>query len=213
MKYYKFLTFIPKILKFRVTCADYSHVRKQGIETMSLNVNYTALYQNGIDRSMLKEVSKEILNRAAQKSSNYLASNNLSSINVNSLAKPVELGIDLYQGRIDTNVQKQIALNNSLQFQFNTETLKSIQFLNSQAAIASKIDGKYMPNVNAAAPSTEVQKTADNNKSQFMSIFTSETAKDKNGSNPFYGGELLMNNNNPSSKQEETKNDLKSIFA
>lgn len=180
---------------------------------MSLNVNYTALYQNGIDRSMLKEVSKEILNRAAQKSSNYSASNNLSSINVNSLAKPVELGIDLYQGRIDTNVQKQIALNNSLQFQFNTETLKSIQFLNSQAAISSKIDGKYMPNVNAAAETTEAQKIADSNKSQFMSIRTSESAKDKNGSNPFYGGELLMNNNNPSSKQNETKDDLKSIFA
>ena len=43
-----------------------------------------------------------------------------------------------------------------------------------------------------------------------MSIFTSETAKDKNGSNPFYGGELLMNNNNP--KKEETKNELKKLI-
>ena len=44
---------------------------------MSLNVNYTALYQNGIDRSMLKEVSKEILNRALQKSNQY--QNNFSA--------------------------------------------------------------------------------------------------------------------------------------
>ena len=44
---------------------------------MSLNVNYTALYQNGIDRSMLKEVSKEILNRLAQKSNQY--QNNFSA--------------------------------------------------------------------------------------------------------------------------------------
>ncbi len=179
---------------------------------MSLNVNYTALYQNGIDRSMLKEVSKEILNRVAQKSNQY--QNNFSAAKVNSLAKPVELGIDLYNGKLDVQVQKQIALNNSFQFQLNTETLNSIKFLNSQAAISSKIDGKYMPNVvpNAVAP--EAQKTAEANKTQFMSITTSEAAKDKNGSNPFYGGELLMNNN--SSNKEENKKDLsnaKSIFA
>ncbi len=177
--------------------------------TMSLNVNYTSLYQHGIDKSMLKEVSQEILNRAAQKSANY--SNNFSNAQVNTLAKPVELGIDLYNGKIDVQAQKQIALNNTLQFQLNSETLKSIQFLNSQAAISSKIDGKYMPNVNANAVAPEVQKTSETNKSQFVSIFTSETAKDKNGSNPFYGGELLMNGNNPEKK--ETKNELKSIFA
>lgn len=176
---------------------------------MGLNVNYTSLYKHGIDRSMLKEVSQEILNRAAQKSANY--SNNISNAQVNVGAKPVELGIDLYNGRMDVQAQKQIAINNVLQFQFNSETLKSIQFLNSQAAISSKIDGKYMPNVNANAVVPEAQKTAESNKSQFMSIFTQETAKDKNGSNPFYGGELLMNNNNP--KKEETKNELKSIFA
>ena len=134
---------------------------------------------------------------------------------VNSLAKPVELGIDLYNGKLDVQVQKQIALNNSFQFQLNTETLNSIKFFKfSKGAISSKIDGKYMPNVvpNAVAP--EAQKTAEANKTQFMSITTSEAAKDKNGSNPFYGGELLMNNN--SSNKEENKKDLsnaKSIFA
>ena len=177
---------------------------------MSLNVNYTSLYNNGIDKSMLKEVSQEILNRAAQKSANY--QNNISANNsqITTLAKPVELGIDLYNGKIDVQAQKQIALNNILQFHLNSETIKSIQFLNSQAAISSKIDGKYMPNVNANAVVPEAQKTAETNKSQFMSIFTQETAKDKNGSNPFYGGELLMNNNTP---EKENKKDLKSIFA
>ena len=177
---------------------------------MSLNVNYTSLYQNGIDKSMLKEVSQEILRRAEQKSSQY--SNVSSSQNI-TLAKPAELGVDLYNGKVDTQVQKQIAMNNTLQIQLNTETLKSIQFLNSQAAISSKIDGKYMPQVNASAIAPEVQKAAETNKTQFMSIITSETAKDKNGSNPFYGGELLMNNNNPEHKKEETKKELKSIFA
>ena len=100
---------------------------------MSLNVNYTALYQNGIDRSMLKEVSKEILNRAAQKSNQY--QNNFSAAKVNSLAKPVELGIDLYNGKLDVQVQKQIALNNSFQFQLNTETLNSIKFLQPKKVV------------------------------------------------------------------------------
>ncbi len=176
---------------------------------MGLNVNYTSLYQNGIDTSMLKEVSKEILNRAAIKSSQY--TNGLSvSQQVTSAQKPVELGLDLYQGRLDASVQKQIAINNSLQFQLNTETLKSIQFLNSQAAISNRIDGKYMPVVNAAQ--TEVQKTSENNKSQFMSIFTSETAKDKNGSNPFYFGELL-NGEKKDEQKHKDNNALKNIFA
>lgn len=176
---------------------------------MSLNVNYTSLYQNGIDKSMLKEVSQEILRRAEQKSAQY-ANNNSSSQSI-TLAKPAELGIDLYNGRVDTQVQKQIAINNSLQFQLNTETLKSIQFLNSQAAISSKIDGKYMPQINSNAIAPEVQKVNETNKAQFSEIITSETAKDKNGSNPFYGGELLMNNNNPE-HNKETQKELKSIF-
>ena len=71
---------------------------------MSLNVNYTSLYKNGIDTSILKEVSKEILNRAAEKSSRFV--NTSASQQVNSIAKPVELGIDLYQGKIEVNAQK-----------------------------------------------------------------------------------------------------------
>lgn len=169
---------------------------------MSLNVNYTALYQNGIDRSMLKEVSKEILNRAAQKNSQY-SNAAFTPSSVNSIAQPVELGADLYNGKLDIRMQKQIAMNNSFQFQLNTETLNSIKFLNSQAAISSKIDGKYIPNVTTNEVAPEAQKVAETNKSQFMSITTSQIAKDKNGSNPFYGGELLMNNN--SSHKEETK--------
>ena len=92
---------------------------------MSLNVNYTSLYKQGIETSMLREVSQEILQRAAHKSA--LNVNSASVQQVNSIAKPVELGIDLYQGKIDTQVQKQIAMNNTLQFQFNQTTLNSFK--------------------------------------------------------------------------------------
>lgn len=176
---------------------------------MSLNVNYNSLYKNGIDTSVLKDVSNEILRRAAQKNSQY--TNTSATAQVHSIAKPVELGIDLYQGKIDISVQKQIAMNNALQFQLNEATLNSIQYLNSQAAVAKKLDGKYMPAVNEIV--TETQKaTETTSASHFMSIFAAATAKDKDGSNPFYNGELLMGK---STKKEEVKDvePLKSIFA
>ena len=177
---------------------------------MSLNVNYNSLYKYGIDTTVLKDVSNEILRRAAQKNSQYV--NSASVQQVNSIAKPVELGIDLYQGKIESNVQRQIAMNNTLQFQFNETTLNSIQYLNAQAA-AKKVDGKYMPAVNEVV--TETQKAAEANPSQFISIITSEIAKDKQGSNPFYHGELLFGKSK-AKENEETISDnmsLKSIFA
>ncbi len=176
---------------------------------MDLNVNYNSLYKHGIDTSMLKEVSNEILRRAAQKNSQY--TNSATVQQVNSTAKPVELGIDLYQGRVETTVQKQIAMNNSLQFQFNQTTLNSIQYLNTQAAISNKIDGKYMPAVNEVV--TETQKAAETNNTHFISIFTSAASKDRDGSNPFYNGELLANNKSTEKGENKELDSMKSIFA
>lgn len=176
---------------------------------MGLNVNYSLLYKNGIDTSMLKDVSQEILRRAAVKNAQYANSNGVQQ--VNSTAKPVELGIDLYQGRIESSVQKQIAMNNALQFQFSQATLNSIQYLNSQAAIANKVDGKYMPAVNEMV--TDTQKVVETNSaSQFMNVFAAATAKDKEGSNPFYNGELLVAKSKKEETSESAAESLKSIF-
>jgi len=176
---------------------------------MSLNVNYSSLYKNGIDTSVLKDVSQEILRRAAEKNSQY--TNSVSAQKVNALAKPVELGLDLYQGKIDSSVQKQIAMNNTLQFQLNQTTLSSIQYLNSQAAISKTIDGKYMPAVNETV--TETQKAAETSQgSHLVEIFTAATAKDKDGSNPFYNGELLAGGK-PQKEEKEHSDSLKSIFS
>ena len=99
-------------------------------------------------------------------------------------------------------------MNNTLQFQLNESTINSIQYLNSQAAITKKVDGKYMPIVNETI---ETQKANETNASQFVQIFTSATAKDKDGSNPFYNGELLAGK---SKKEEKNEADsLKSIFS
>ncbi|MBD5403258.1 hypothetical protein HDR58_10760 [bacterium] len=173
---------------------------------MSLNVNYNSLYKNGIDTSVLKDVSQEILRRATQKSSQYTN----SASQLQSVAKPVELGVDLYQGKIETNVQKQIAMNNTLQFQFNQTTLDSIQYLNSQAAVVKKVDGKYMPAVNEVVAETQ-KATETNSASHFISIFAAASSKDKDGSNPFYNGELLAGKSKKDEQHEIEP--LKSIFA
>lgn len=175
---------------------------------MSLNVNYNSLYKKGIDTSVLKDVSAEILRRAAQKNAHYANSSATQQVN---FAKAPELGIDLYQGKIEASVQRQIAMNNALQFQFNETTINAINALNSQAAIVKKVDGKYMPAVNETV--TETQKaTETNSASRYESIFTAPTAKDKNGSNPFYNGELLLGKSNKEESTNETES-LKSIFA
>ena len=172
---------------------------------MSLNVNYTALYKNGIDPSVLKDVSSEILNRAAAKNSQYNNTSQSITGQVSAGARPIELGIDLYNGRVNSTIQRQIATNSVFQYQFNEQTVQAMQYLNSQAAFTKRVEGKFTPAVNEIV--TETQKSTETNPNRFQSIFTSETSKDKNGSNPFYHGELLMSGKDKEShSQENTHN-------
>ena len=69
-------------------------------------------------------------------------------------------------------------MNNAYQYNFNETALKSIQYLNSQAAITNKVDGKYMPAVNEVV--TETQKaTETNSATHFISIFSAAASKDR----------------------------------
>ena len=58
---------------------------------MSLNVNYTQNYKTGIDTSILKEVSAEILKRAQAKAMKAQTGS------ANSAFRAQELGLDLYK--------------------------------------------------------------------------------------------------------------------
>lgn len=166
---------------------------------MSLSV-----YQNlnlGIDRATLNQVSQEILKRAAEKNSQYKTAENTNFF------QPRDLGIDLYSGKVDTNAQKQIALNNSgLQIQLSENALAAINTLNAKAAsnVQKSVEGKMTIAVNEIT--VQEQKTVT---PKFNSLISLAADKDKNGSNPFYHGELLMNG----SKKEENKDDKQSIFA
>ena len=165
----------------------------KGIKLMSLNV--TQNFRTGIDTSILKEVSAEILKRAQAKAMNAQTGS------VHTAFKAADLGLDLYQGRVDSATARQVAMNNSgMQIQLNQNVLDSIKFLNSQAAqnVQKNVEGKIAFSVYEGA---DVQKAAEAPK--FNSIVSFSTAKDKKGSNPFYHGELLANGHKKEEKRED----------
>ncbi|MCI1273103.1 MAG: hypothetical protein LKG27_01560 [Clostridiaceae bacterium] len=166
---------------------------------MALNVSLNS----GIDRSILKEVSQEILKRAAEKNGQYSVNNTQST---NNIFQKRDLGIDLYKGNIDTNTSRQIALNNSgLQVQLNQDVLNSIKYLNTQAAVNQQknVEGKMTISVNETVNGQKITDAAP----KFNSIVSLATGKDKEGSNPSYRGELLS-----SKKDNQKVEDKDSIF-
>ena len=161
-----------------------------------MNVTLSQNLKTGIDASVIKEVSAEILKRAHAKTAQNVQQQVFTS---------QETGIDLYQGRVDSTTARQIAMNNSgFQIQLNQNVMDSIKFLNTQAAqqVSKNVEGKLAFAVYEGA---EVQKAAETPKQN--SIVSFATAKDKQGSNPFYHGELLNNG-----KKEDKKEEI-NIFA
>lgn len=151
---------------------------------MAMSV-YNAQYKLGIDRTTLQQVSQEILKRANEKNSQY----NVHSSN--NIFKSSDIGVDLYNGKVDVNTAKQIALNNSgLQIQLSQDALNSIKYLNSHATqnVQKNVDGKITVAMNEGVGNT--QKTSE--PAKFNSIISLATGKDKNGSAPSYKGEFLF---------------------
>lgn len=155
---------------------------------MSMNV-YNAQYKLGIDTTTLKQVSNEILKRAAEKNSQY----NTNSSSVKNIFQSTQqnLGIDLYKGNVDTSVARQVAMNNSgMQIQLSQDALKSIQYLNSQAVnnIQKNVEGKISIALNEGVGNSQKSEAAP----KFNSIISLAAGKDKNGSAPSYKGEFLF---------------------
>ena len=146
---------------------------------MSLSV-YNSQFKTGIDASVLKEVSQEILRRAAAKG---------GQSNTGSSFSGADLGVDLYKGSVDASTARQIAMTNSgVNIQLNQNVMESIKFLNTQAAVHKNVEGKITVAVNE---SVEQEKTIKS-PAQFNSIVSLAAGKDKHGSNPSYRGELLQ---------------------
>lgn len=161
---------------------------------LSVSQNFNNL---GIDRATLNQVSQEILKRAAEKNSQYKTAENTNFF------QPRDLGIDLYNNKVDTKTQKQIALNNSgLQIQLSQEAMNAIHTLNTKAAqnVQKNVEGKMTIAVNEITIQEQKNPTP-----KFNSLVSLGASKDKKGSNPFYHGELLMNNDQKEEKTEDKK--------
>ena len=160
-------------------------------------VGFNTQYKLGIDTATLKQVSNEILKRAAEKNSKY--NTNTSALNN---FRAADMGIDLYKGNIDTNVARQIAMNNSgFQIQLNQEVMQSIQYLNTKAAqnVQKNVEGKITVALNEGVGNTQKTEAAP----KFNSIVSLSAGKDKNGSAPSYKGEFLFIKKNKE-KEEAT---------
>ncbi len=153
---------------------------------MSMSI-YNAQYKLGIDTATLKQVSNEILKRAAEKNSHY----NTSTSSLNNF-KSADIGLDLYKGNIDTNIARQVAMNNSgFQIQLNSEVLQSIQYLNTKAAqnVQKNVEGKITVALNEGVGNTQKTEAAPVFHNSIVSL---AAGKDKNGSAPSYKGEFLF---------------------
>ena len=180
------LTFITKSSKtLNIKCFAADKYNKETYNGTDMNID--AQYKLGIDRSTLQQVSQEILKRAAEKNSQY----NTNSTTVNNVFRPADIGLDLYRGNIDTNIAKQIAMNNSgLQIQLNQNILQAVNYLNSQAAqnVQKNVDGKITVAVaEGVGNSVKTEEPQKHN-----SIVSFAAGKDKNGSAPSYNGEFLF---------------------
>ena len=168
---------------------------------MSLNVSYNQI-SNGIDAAALKDVTRQIFQRAnAQNSSSVLANADLTKFN------RVSLGTDLYSGKVDALTANQIAMTKTgLQVNLSGDALNSLKYLNSEASksIFKNVDGKI--SIPETKEITEKQTTVK----AFSFGKLTETAdldSNKQGSNPFYRGELL------NVKKQEEKEETLNIFA
>lgn len=154
---------------------------------MSLDVSAKL---NNVDRSILKQVSLEILKRANanNKEVNFDANTALSKLQ----APKGDLGLNLYNKSVDLNVAKQVALNNSgLQINLNQTAMAAIQALNTHAAVKATTpaaDGRVTFSVNEGVNVV----VSPENPSIFQGILSFATDKDKNGSETPYRGEFLQ---------------------
>lgn len=193
-----------KSLKFIAILPIYKLYRKlaKGINQMAISV-YEQLNNMGlnIDRTTLQQVSQSILKRAEEKNSQYKVDNTQNYF------QKRDIGVDLYNAKVDLKTANQIALNNSgLQIQLSQNTVANINYLNTIAAqnAQKSVEGKLSISFNDVTLNESPKPVNNTNR-----IVAQETAKDKNGSNPFYHGELLMTDG--SAKSEENGDEKHSI--
>lgn len=168
---------------------------------MSLSVSYNQI-NSGIDTAALREVTKNIFQRANAQNS-VLAKADLTKFN------RVTIGTDLYSGKVDASTANQIAMTKTgMQVNLSENALNCLKYLNSEASksIFKAVDGKIaVPETKEITEKQNVVKLPTFGKL----VETADLDSNKNGSNPFYRGELL----NIKKEEEASKEESLNIFA
>ncbi len=168
---------------------------------MSLSVSYNQI-NSGIDTAALKEVTKQIFQRANSQNS-VLAKADLTKFN------RVNIGTDLYGNKVDASTANQIAMTKiGMQVNLSENAVNCLKYLNSEASksIFKTVDGKVViPETKEIAQKQNVVKLPTFGKL----VETADLDSNKNGSNPFYKGELL----NSQKKEEKNIEESLNIFA
>lgn len=167
---------------------------------MSLNVSYNQI-NSGIDAAALKDVTRQIFQRANTQNTSVLANADLTKFN-----RPT-LGTDLYSGKVDASTANKIAMTKTgLQVNLSDNALNSLKYLSSEASksIFKTVEGKItLPETKEVAQKQATVKTFSFGKL----TETADLDSNKEGSNPFYRGELL------NIKKQEEKEEALNIFA
>lgn len=165
---------------------------------MSLGITGLTSNRNYIDTSSVNEVAKQIFTRAQNKTFD------VNNVDFSKFRRP-ELGIDLYNGRVDANTATQVAVRNAgLDINLNETFIANVQYLNTQAAMATakttkNVEGKLIAPV---AEGESAQKpTVEALPQNVELVLNGGLDKDKRGSNPF--SFFSMNTNENKNKQEE----------
>lgn len=165
---------------------------------MGLSVSYNQI-SNGIDAAALKEVTQQIFQRANAQNTSALSNVDLTKFN------RLTLGTDLYSGKVDASTASQIAMTKlGMQVNLSEKALNSLKYLSSEASksIFKNVDGKVV--IAETKEIAEKSKTTTTMPVFGKLIENIDLGSDKNGSNPFYKGELLQSNEKD--EQDETLN-------
>lgn len=169
---------------------------------MSLSVSYNQNINSGLDTAAIKEVTQQIFQRAAAKTSST-ANLDLTKFN------RVSQGTDLY--KVDAATARQIAMTNlGMNVNLSDKALNSLKYLSSEASksVFEAVDGKINPTT-VNTNETVQFKTTSAHPTFGRLTETADLGADKQGSNPFYKGELLNTKNDKKDEKDETLN----IFA
>lgn len=168
---------------------------------MGLELNTNLYNSYGIDKASVNQVASQILKSSANQQQATVQSIDYSKFN-----RPT-LGVDLYSGRTNLELQKQIAMTQAGLYaqSVNVAKLNSQAAMNLYSAATVQKNVEMTQSVAAGAELTGVNKLENNNNVIHLFNIQDKNPNSSNGFNPF-------KSENEDSKEEKADKEMK-LFA